>query len=74
MRGGTLHDVDEMAVPKLMSAFEVAERLGIATQRTYDLIRAGMLPGAVKIGRTVRVDPRALERWILDGGCVGEGE
>ena len=53
---------------RLLTVVEAAERLNIARWRAYAEIRAGRLPGVVKIGHTIRVDPDALERWIARGG------
>lgn len=54
---------------RLLRVSEISERLGITNQRTWELIRRGMLP-AVRIGRQVRVDEDALEEWIRQGGCA----
>ena len=42
---------------------EVAEELRIARSRAYELVANGTIP-AVKIGRSVRVRRRELERWL----------
>ena len=42
---------------------EVAEELRIARSRAYELVASGTLP-AVKIGRSVRVSRKELERWL----------
>jgi excisionase family DNA binding protein len=42
---------------------EVAKELRIARSRAYELIANGTIP-AVKIGRSVRVSRRELERWL----------
>ena len=49
----------------------VAERLDTTPWNAYDLIRRGHLR-AVKLGRAVRVDPRALEDFIAGGGTSGD--
>lgn len=51
----------------LLTTRQVAERLALSTQRVYELVRTQALP-VVRIGRQVRVDPAALERWIKNGG------
>jgi excisionase family DNA binding protein len=44
----------------------VAEELGIPRSRAYDLIQHGELP-AVRIGeRSIRVNRRELERFLLE--------
>ena len=47
----------------------VAERLNVSRWRAYDLIAKGHLP-AVKLGRAVRVSPRALADFIAGGGTA----
>lgn len=47
----------------------VVERLGVSRQRVYELTRAGVLPH-VRLGRSVRYDPEAVERWIEQGGTA----
>lgn len=42
---------------------EVAEELRIARSRAYELVGTGEIP-AVKIGRSVRVNRKELERWL----------
>lgn len=53
-------DRDWLKVP------EAAELLGIPRSRCYDLIQHGELP-AVRIGeRSIRVNRRELERFLLE--------
>lgn len=42
---------------------EVAEFLQIGRSRAYELVADGEIP-SVKIGRSVRVSRRDLERWL----------
>ena len=51
----------------LLSADDVAHRLGLTTSRVYGLARMNLLP-AVRIGRQVRFDGAAIEAWIEAGG------
>jgi excisionase family DNA binding protein len=44
---------------------EVAEVLRIARSRAYELVANGEIP-AVKIGRSVRVSRKELDRWLED--------
>ncbi len=44
---------------------EVAEVLRIARSRAYELVADGEIP-AVKIGRSVRVSRKELDRWLQD--------
>jgi excisionase family DNA binding protein len=58
---------------KLLRIPVVAGIIDTTIQRTYELIRLGILP-AVRMGRQVRVDANALEQWIKNGGSVLPGE
>jgi excisionase family DNA binding protein len=50
---------------------EVADELRIPRTRTYELIQRGALP-AVRIGkRSIRVNRRELERFLLEDRRVG---
>ncbi len=42
---------------------EVAEVVRIARSRAYELVAEGKIP-SVRIGRSVRVSCRDLERWL----------
>jgi excisionase family DNA binding protein len=54
-------------VKTLIDVAAVSVRLGLPEWATYDLARRGQLP-SVKIGRRVRFDPDAVERFIESGG------
>ena len=58
---------------KLLAADAVADWFGIPKLRVYELARAGILPGVVRLGRQVRFDPAALERFIEAGGVETPG-
>ena len=52
---------------------EVAEELRIPRSRAYELIQSGELP-AVRIGeRSIRVNRRELERFLLETRRVATG-
>lgn len=42
---------------------EVAKVLRIARSRAYELVAGGEIP-SVRIGRSIRVNRRELERWL----------
>ena len=57
----------------LLRAEEVAKLLRVSRWRVYELARRGRLP-AVRLGRSVRFDQRALEqllrsRWAAENAC-----
>jgi excisionase family DNA binding protein len=49
--------------PALLRPEETAEMLGISRSKTYSLLAAGELP-SVRVGRSVRVNRKALMAWI----------
>lgn len=51
----------------LLQAEEAALRLGISRWRVYDLIKRGHLQ-CVRLGRSIRVSPEELERFVANGG------
>lgn len=48
----------------LLTLPQVAKRLAISDGRAYELARQGKLP-TVKVGKYVRVEPAALDTWIV---------
>lgn len=63
-------------VPRLLTAREVAEALGLPKWRVYQLARDEGLP-AVRLGRSLRFDADALAEWLQAGGTAadnGDGE
>ena len=50
---------------KLLRASEIAEFLGCKKSRAHELMANGTLP-AIRIGRSVRVSQRSLERWVRE--------
>jgi len=58
---------------KLLKGPQVAEILGISKALAYRLISQGSLSG-VRFGRTVRVRPEDIEKFILDNLTTKESE
>lgn len=56
----------------LLTAQDVADRLGITEDAVYRLTRQKVLP-SVRIGRLIRFDENVLEVWIQNGGQSWEG-
>ncbi len=53
---------------RLLKADEVAQRLDVPKSTIYELGRTGRIPGVVRLGRTMRFQPDALEAWLKAGG------
>ena len=47
----------------LLRPLELQESMSLSRGRIYQLLASGQLP-SVRIGRSIRVPARALERWI----------
>jgi excisionase family DNA binding protein len=55
--------------PVLLTIREVASLMSVPLQRAYELARTGTIPGVVRIGRQIRVNPAELQRFIDAGGA-----
>lgn len=57
--------MDEQEQKEWLKVPEVTEFLRIGRSRAYELVGGGEIP-AVRIGRSVRVNRKELERWLED--------
>ncbi len=57
-------------LPPLLRVEEVAVLLRINRKSAYAAVEAGILPGAVRIGRTIRVSRDAVLEWTRGQGGV----
>lgn len=55
---------------KLLRMSEVAALIDTSLPRAYELVRLGMIPGVVRLGRQIRVNPDVLAEWITQGGSI----
>jgi hypothetical protein len=53
---------------------DVAAIIDVRLDRAYELARTGVLPGVVRIGRQIRVNPDQLQRFIENGGAPVKSE
>lgn len=57
---------------KLLRMPEVAALIDTSLPRAYELVRQGVIPGVVRLGRQIRVNPDVLAKWMTqDGGATG---
>ena len=61
-----------VTLPRLSTAAQVAEVLGVKEHRVYDLVRQDLIPH-VKMGRQVRFNATTIERWLAEGGTSLSG-
>ncbi len=57
---------------KLVTAEEIADKLGLRPGHILALAREGIVP-AVRFGRRVRFSPTAIEHFVAEGGCALDG-
>lgn len=55
---------------KLLRIPKVAEIIDTSVPRAYELVRLGVIPGVVRLGRQIRVNPNALAEWMAGGGAA----
>jgi len=53
----------------LLRIEDVARLLCVPRQRCYELFRQGRIPGLVRLGRQLRVQPDRLHEFINRGGA-----
>lgn len=61
-----------MQYTSLIAAPAAARLLGISLQRLYELSREGIIP-CVRLGRSFRYSPSALNEFIQKGGASWAG-
>jgi excisionase family DNA binding protein len=54
-----------MAAENLLTRQQVAERLGVSPRHVYRLIYEYELP-VVHVGKQLRFEPTAIDRWVRD--------
>lgn len=59
--GTITHDSDT----ELLSVRRASRRLGLHRATTYNLIRRGVIP-AMRVGGSIRLDPRELDAWLAE--------
>jgi len=65
---------DLPAESPVMTVDEVAELLKVSRPTIYTAVRDARLPGAIKIGKVVRISRVALMDWLRGGGVLHSDE
>jgi putative molybdopterin biosynthesis protein len=60
-----------MTAMHLLTVQEAAELLRVKASWVYKMARSGELP-SVRLGRQVRIDEEALQRWLLERSKGGD--
>ena len=60
-------------LPRLLRVDDLVKQLdSISTDRIYELVREGKIPGAIRIGRSVRFDAQRVSDWLAAGGTAAD--
>jgi excisionase family DNA binding protein len=49
---------------------QLADFLNTSVPNAYYLIERGRVPGVVRLGRAIRIDPNAVRDWVSTAGAV----
>ena len=52
----------------------LANLLEISEQTAYKLLREGIIPGRVKVGKSVRFNKEVVMNWLQSGGASDDSE
>lgn len=50
--------------PVLLTVKDLAVLLATSSSSIYSRVGRGQIPGALRIGRSLRFDPRVIARWL----------
>ena len=62
------------ALPPVLTVDEAARLLRVNRKTLYDAVRAGEVPGVVRVGRSIRIGRDALLRWMEGNGSPALGD
>lgn len=69
VREATLDRPAAREADPLLKVAEIATRLRVAKMTVYRLFHAGQLPGAIRVGRSIRVPSSAVDAY-LEGSVI----
>lgn len=61
------------AEPEVITVEELAELLRISRASAYRAVGAGQVPGAIRVGKTLRISRRAVIAWLEQGSVSPQG-
>jgi excisionase family DNA binding protein len=67
-------DAGAPALPPVLTVDEAAQLLRVNRKTLYDAVRAGEVPGVVRVGRSIRIGRDALLRWMEGNGSPALGD
>jgi len=57
-----------------VSIRELARLLSVSDQTVYQWSSKGMVPGKIKVGRSVRYNRAVVEEWLKNGGNSNDSQ
>lgn len=66
--------LDALAVPPLMTVEELALLLQTSKGAIYARLARGGIPGALRLGRTLRFDRRVIVQWLSANSTSAGGQ
>ena len=59
--------------PPLLTVKDLAVLLATSSSGVYSRVARGQIPGALRLGRTLRFDPRVIAQWLSANSASAGG-
>jgi excisionase family DNA binding protein len=59
---------------EFLTVKSLANLLYLSEQTAYQLLREGIIPGRVKVGKSVRFNKEVVMEWLQKGGVTNDSE
>lgn len=59
---------------EFLTVRSLATLLDLSEQTAYKLLREGVIPGRVKVGKSVRFNKEAVIEWLRNGGASNDSK
>ncbi|WP_026678264.1 helix-turn-helix transcriptional regulator [Fictibacillus gelatini] len=59
---------------EFLTVRSLSKLLDMSEQTTYKLAREGVIPGRVKVGKSVRFNKTVVVEWLQNGGAKDDSE
>lgn len=59
---------------EFLTVRSLSKLLDMSEQTTYKLAREGVIPGRVKVGKSVRFNKAVVMEWLQKGGATDDNE
>ena len=59
--------------PRLLTVKDLAALLSTSRSGVYSRVARGQIPGALRLGRTLRFDPRVIAQWLSANSASAGG-